>query len=68
MMSNILTRVVFDHRIERMLGTMTGRRHDRFMVLQADLLQYDVGHARRLGAQKGFGIASAVLKLQPHNL
>jgi hypothetical protein len=43
---------VFDHRIERMLGAMTGWRHNRFVVLQADLLQYDVGYARQLGAQE----------------
>ena len=64
---DVVPPVLFDGLLERRLGGVSGRRHQRVLVIQRDQVQDQVADGRVRAPQDAFYAAGALLQLEPYD-
>ena len=62
---DIFARIVMDGLRQGLLGLTAGGSHQRFMIVEGNHIEDEIGNCRMGGPQERFRIAGAVLKLEP---
>ena len=62
---DILARIVANRLRQRVFGLAASRSHDRFMVVERNRIQDEIGNCRMAGPQERFGVAGTILEFKP---